>query len=324
MALHVDPLKRELLEARIQGTPSPNVATQTGKSQNINSETLPLDDRPKCGTSNDSVQNTADVATVDAPIALAAPPISMPSVGVQDGHPTQCNIANLLNSLPNSFHVPNNPEFVNSPSVHAGDDHCADNRDSSTTRPDNHGSNPSDSAVSSGNVVETVVAPLSNNMEENSQSVSSASGDGIFSRGIVGGRNYSQGIGPYGQVSYGAIRQTNIVPYSNTSAVSNQSLSFDMLCQPIPLLPPSESPGFATTPKKSRNISAAPVTPSQHALTAAKSSGLSSPVAPQPATPRASIRRKRKGAVLDEQGPPQPKRTAARGNKRIDEIFKVI
>ncbi|KAM3186092.1 hypothetical protein ACTXT7_005052 [Hymenolepis weldensis] len=303
MALHVDPLKRELLEARIQGSPNPNVS---GKSQNINSEIPPLNDRPKCGTSNDSAQNTVDVAIVDVPISAATL-----NVGVQDGRqdPSQSNTANAPNSLPDSFQAPNNPEFLNSPSVNTTDYQCGDNRDSSGTRPDNHGS---DSIVSSGNVAETVVVALANNMEENSQSLSSVSGDGL-SRG---NRNYS-----HAQHGPAHIRQANIVPYSITSALSNQSLSFDMACQSIP---GHDSPGafVTTTPKKSRNFSGVPQTPTPQHVSAPKSAGIVSPITQQPTTPRASIRRKRKGATLDEQGPPQPKRSAARGHKRIDEIFK--
>ncbi|VDK74647.1 unnamed protein product [Dibothriocephalus latus] len=67
MALHVDPLKRELLEARIQGNSSPGNAVSSTRAQDLNSDNMSSDDRSKYGLSQDSAQITADNASVDVP-----------------------------------------------------------------------------------------------------------------------------------------------------------------------------------------------------------------------------------------------------------------
>ncbi|EUB65001.1 Serine/threonine-protein kinase tousled-like protein [Echinococcus granulosus] len=325
MALHVDPLKRELLEARIQGTRSPNVVTQTGKSPDANSNQLSTDDRFKYGTSYDSVQNTGDVASMDIPIpnvisAHCTTSLTKP----HDGHPNPATVANVVNStLPNPFQTTANPEYMNFPLISQSDDQC-------TIRPENPGSNPCralDSLPSSSQQVEVTVQPPSNHAEENSRSVSSLSGDGNSNKGVVGLQSHPQNVAAYVPPLHGTSRQTNIVPYSTSSALSNQSLSFDIGCQSIPMLPPNDSPAVVTTsPKKARNLSGAPVASSSlQFVSPQRCSILSSPNAPQtvqPPTPRGSIRRKRKGVLFDEPGVPQPKRSTNRGSKRIDEIFK--
>ncbi|CDS40273.1 serine:threonine protein kinase tousled [Echinococcus multilocularis] len=325
MALHVDPLKRELLEARIQGTRSPNVVTQTGKSPNANSNQLSTDDRFKYGTSYDSVQNTGDVASIDIPIpnvisAHCTTSLTKP----HDGHPNPATVANVVNStLPNSFQTTANPEHMNFPLISQNYDQC-------TIRPENPGSNPCralDSLPSSSQQVEVTVQPPSNHAEENSRSVSSLSGDGTSNKGVVGLQSHPQNVAACVPPLHGTSRQANIVPYSTISALSNQSLSFDIGCQSIPMLPPNDSPAVVTTsPKKARNLSGAPVASSSlQFVSPQRCSILSSPNAPQtvqPPTPRGSIRRKRKGVPFDEPGVPQPKRSTNRGSKRIDEIFK--
>lgn len=324
MALHVDPLKRELLEARIQGTRSPNVVTQTGKSPDVNSNQLSTDDRFKYGTSYDSVQNTGDVVSMDVPIPTATSTHCTTSLTkTHDGHPCRPTVANAVNStLPNSFQTTANPEQVN-PSVSQNEDQC-------TISPENPGSNPCralDSLPSSSQQVEMTVQPPTNHAEENSLGVSSLSGDGHSNKGVVGFQSHPQIVAGHFPPLCGTSRQANFAPYSTSSALSNQSVSLDIGCQSIPMLPPNDSPAVVTTsPKKARNLSGVPVAPSSQVVGSQRCSGLCSPSAPQtvqPTTPRSSIRRKRKGGLFDEQGVPQPKRPTNRGSKRIDEIFKV-
>ncbi|VDM32675.1 unnamed protein product [Hydatigera taeniaeformis] len=324
MALHVDPLKRELLEARIQGTRSPNVVAQTGKSPDANSNQLSADDRFKYGTSYDSVQNTGDVVSMDVPIPTVTSTVCTTSLTKShDGHTYRTPVANVVNStFPNSFQATHDPERINPPLANQNEEHC-------TINPENPGSNPSrvlDSLPSSGHQVDMTVQPPSNHAEENSLGVSSLSGDGHSNKGVVGFQSYPQSVAGHAPPICGTSRQANIVPYSTSSALSNQSVSFDIGCQSIPLLPPNDSPAIITTsPKKGRNLSGAPIASSLQFMGPQRCSGLSSPSAPQivqPTTPRSSIRRKRKGGIFDEQGVPQPKRSTNRGSKRIDEIFK--
>lgn len=338
MALHVDPLKRELLEARIQGAPSPNVVTQTGKSQDVNSNQLSTDGRFKFGTSYDSVQNTGDVVSMDNPInTMALPQSTLSLKKALDGQPSQISVVNVGNSaLPNSFQTVSNQEHMNSSSANRSEDLFTDLQESLMLKSENLGSDPSkafDSLPSSNHPAEVITQPLSSHAEENSLSINSLSGDGSSNKGIAGFQGYSQNVVSHVAQPLGSNRPQNIVPYSNSSALSNQSVSFDIGCQSIPLLPPNESSPVVinTSPKKARNLSGTPavtvtVSLSSPFVCSQRVSGLNSlstSQVVQPTTPRSSIRRKRKGPLMDEQGGSQAKRSTNRGNKRIDEIFKV-
>uniref|UniRef100_A0A5K3F758 Protein kinase domain-containing protein n=1 Tax=Mesocestoides corti TaxID=53468 RepID=A0A5K3F758_MESCO len=328
MALHVDPLKRELLEARIQGTTSPSVATSAGKSQDINSTQLLSDDRFKCGTSSDSAPHTADVGYVDVTSSTAVSTYCAVSVAAsRDGLPTQPHLVSAVSSsFPSSFHGDVAPLYINSTCLKRTNDSPTEHPGPSSTMCDNLGPNirkTSEFLPLSNHPTEVPTNSFSNHAEESSLSIGSLSGDGISNKGAGGLFTCPQSSS--GQIlHYGASRQAFLIPYSNSSALSNQSVSFDIGCQSSPLLPPNDYPTVIASPKSTRNPSGTSAVPLPHGPGTNRCGELSSPCAAQitPSTPRSTVRRKRRGPLFDEQGIQQPKRPAYRGTKRIDEMFK--
>lgn len=328
MALHVDPVKRELLEARIQGSSVPSASVNSNKPQDINSSQLSSDDPSKCGVSSNSGQHTADNASLDVPFSTVTSSYCTTSVTAPGvSHPPRPATANLVQPTYSSTFLKDvaplqiNTVCLNSDDRSFGDlpgpSGVARNED---PLPDHK--QPPSLPLTSDAPVDPTGHSMSNPVEESSISCPSADGVSIKCAGAL--FNFQPGSVAPTSSSYCANRQMFQNPYSTNSVLSNQSMPCDHACQSNPMLPPVDPPAIMTTPpKKMRNASGAAAVLIAQGANSARCSNLNSPNPGTPTTPRSAIRRKRKAQVLDEQGIPLPKRPTHKGTKRIDEMFKV-
>ncbi|VDL95619.1 unnamed protein product [Schistocephalus solidus] len=328
MALHVDPLKRELLEARIQGNSSPGNAASSTRAQDLNSDNLSSDDRSKYGVSLDSAQITTDNVSVDVPYStvtssFCTDPVivlsesqNIPSVSVSAAPQNCFSICQQHCTTPSGQMTPNNAsaEQLQSSELFETEPHKSE---------EVHGVEQVPGQLSQSDIQDSA----SFHAEESSASFPSA--DGVVSNKSAGGL-YNCFQGAANQVNF--VEQADVLPFSGCRAFSNPSLSMDRTAYQFnPMLPPNEThiPNHSVSPKKVRTLSGAAVTSVQGNNSPSRLGSTNSPGAHGPnaiaapresTTPRGIVRRKRRGPLFDEQGI-QPKRPAHR-TKRIDEMFK--